>query len=1143
MAATSPAADGVSSATESTPAVETGSLAACLAQAQELTEKLSALRLPRLFAGAWPLALVLVAMAMASVPAGLLAGWTNFVALGAAAGGAAVVISVVLGVLFPRCRSTCREIQHDFARLAAEAEAVQRGAVAEADALRQQQEAANIARRDEAMQAADATYKQQSAELSVTQEKSRQQAADVEQETIAAATSERDRAVAEADARYRPRLAQLPSRQQAEIDELEQRHAERSATIEKRYRRGGDEVASRWQAAQDAFTSAAREMQESVAPWFPDWNAVEPEEHQLPEELPPALRIGKISVDLTALPGGLPSDERSQPATTQFTLPACLPFPERPSLVVLGDDAARRAAIAILQNTMLRLLTGLPSGKVRFTIIDPVGLGENFSAFMHLADFDESLVNKCIWTEPAHIEERLAELSEHLSSVIQKYLRNEYATIAEYNAQAGEVAEPFHVLVVADFPTGFSEAAAARLVSIANSGPRCGVYTLLGVDQSRPLPHGFDLSALADVGTHLVWRKNRFVWRGAGFDALPVEFDAPPADAAFNALVRRAGESAQDALRVEVPFDVVTPDDDELWQADCREELAVPLGRAGAARLQYLKLGRGTSQHVLVSGKTGSGKSTLWHALITNIALYYPPDEVQLYLIDFKKGVEFKAYASQRLPHARWAALESDREFGLSVLERLDAELKQRGDRFREAGVQDIKAFRAAHPDEPLPRLLLIVDEFQELFTEDDRVAQDAALLLDRLVRQGRAFGMHVLLGSQTLAGAYSLARSTIGQMAVRVALQCSEADAHLILSEDNTAARLLRRPGEAIYNDANGLFEGNHPFQVVWLSDDRRDAYLDKVAQLAATRDGRYGAPIVFEGNVPADPRDNQRLEALLANGSTATTASPPKAWLGAAVAIKEPTRVEFARQSGSNLLLVGAQPQAALGVLSTSLVSLAAQRENPQADGQIDLFIFDGTRADDRLAGRWQHVADALGRGVETVAPRQVPAAMGQLTAELNRRQQQDDDRAPPVFVVVHDLARFRALRREEDDFGFGATDSSAQPSPAKQLAELLREGPPLGMHTLVWCDTYTNLTRWMDRAALRDFELVVAFQMSANDASSLIDSPTASRLGVHRALLADHTQGSLEKFRPYAAPTAEWLADVGARLIARRSRSEVI
>src|SRR6185436_18063163 len=125
-------------------------------------------------------------------------------------------------------------------------------------------------------------------------------------------------------------------------------------------------------------------------------------------------------------------------------------------------------------------------------------------------------------------------------------------------------------------------------------------------------------------------------------------------------------------------------------------------------------------------GKTGSGKSTLLHALITQLALNYSPDEVELYLIDFKKGVEFKTYATHALPHARVVAVESEREFGLSVLQRLDGELKFRGERFRDAGVTDLNGYRAEMDvrrrtggDEiVMPRVLLIVDEFQEFFVE-----------------------------------------------------------------------------------------------------------------------------------------------------------------------------------------------------------------------------------------------------------------------------------------------------------------------------------------------------------------------------------------------------------------------------------------
>src|SRR5439155_17766441 len=119
---------------------------------------------------------------------------------------------------------------------------------------------------------------------------------------------------------------------------------------------------------------------------------------------------------------------------------------------------------------------------------------------------------------------------------------------------------------------------------------------------------------------------------------------------------------------------------------------------------------------------------------------------------------EFKTYAVHALPHARVVAVESEREFGLSVLQRLDAELKERGERFRAQGAGDLASYRQ-QTGRPLPRVLLIVDEFQEFFVEDDKITQETALLLDRLVRQGRAFGIHILLGSQTLGGAYSLAR------------------------------------------------------------------------------------------------------------------------------------------------------------------------------------------------------------------------------------------------------------------------------------------------------------------------------------------------------------------------------------------------
>src|SRR6185295_6958244 len=479
-------------------------------------------------------------------------------------------------------------------------------------------------------------------------------------------------------------------------------------------------------------------------------------------------RFGELRVDLKQITDHYP---RTLQLPKSFAVPATLTLPRHASLMIHFDKGGRQHALATLQTTMFRLLTNLPAGRVRFTLIDPVGLGQNFAGFMHLADHDDALVGGRIWTSAEHIDQRLTDLTEHMETVIQKYLRNEFETIDDYNEQAGELAEPYRFLVVADLPTNFSQESVRRLASIASTGARCGVYTLITRDLRLPIPGGSG-SHFEEIESHSLnvtqqGENGPFVWNDEVFKRFPLALDNPPSEDFLTRIMDLVGKGAKEAKRVEVPFQTIAPAQEKWWTAKTSSELTVPVGRAGATRLQSVKLGRGVAQHALIAGKTGSGKSTLLHALVTNTAMWYSPDEVEFYLVDFKKGVEFKTYASNELPHARAIAVESDREFGLSVLQRIDAELARRGELFRKAGVQDLASYRQA-TNEKMPRTLLIIDEFQEFFSEDDKLAQDSAVLIDRLVRQGRAFGIHVLLGSQTIGGTSGLSRSTLGQMAIR---------------------------------------------------------------------------------------------------------------------------------------------------------------------------------------------------------------------------------------------------------------------------------------------------------------------------------------------------------------------------------------
>jgi hypothetical protein len=976
----------------------------------------------------------------------------------------------------------------------------------------------------------------------------------------------RDTALREIEEKYPPLLAQLEQRIDQDLRHLEEKYRRQLTEIKERcekdlaqiqehrqrmlevgkaeHEQAWQTLLAMWGQGMANLKTAVQEITQESTRLFPQWENPAWNDWSPPSALPSAIRFGQYPVNLAEIPNGVPNHERLRAGMPSgFTLPALLAFPRHCSLLYKASDEGRFAAVQSLQAVMLRFLTSLPPGKVRFTILDPVGLGENFAAFMHLADYDEALVASRIWTEANHIEQRLADLTAHMENVIQKYLRNQFQTIEEYNAHAGEVAEPFRILVVANFPANFTVEATRRLVSIASSGARCGVYTLISVDSKQHLPQGFNLADLEEPSVNLEWQPQRFVWKDPDFGQFPLRLDEPPAPEFCTQLLHVIGTKAKEASRVEVPFEFIAPSPERWWTKSTRLGLDVPLGRAGATKRQHLRLGQGTAQHVLIAGKTGSGKSSLLHALITNMALVYSPEEVELYLVDFKKGVEFKTYATHELPHAPVVAIESEREFGLSVLQRLDTELKHRADRFRDAGAQDLNAYRQAKPETPLPRILLVVDEFQEFFVEDDKLAQEAAQLLDRLVRQGRAFGLHVLLGSQTLGGAYTLARSTIDQMAVRIALQCSEADAHLILSDDNSAARLLSRPGEAIYNDANGLVAGNNPFQVVWLPEERREEYLEQIHRMDRQRYPNVSRPrIVFEGNAPANVGKNHLLNQLLtsaADGVALPSAMPPargrQAWLGEALAIKDPTAAVFRRESSNNLLLVGQQDEAALGILVTALVSLAAQ----DRAGDSRFFVLDSSPAGEPHAGLFARLQNVVPQPLRVGGGREVAAILGELTEEVERRSKTPELAAPAFYLFIIGLQRFRDLRKGDDDFGFSRREE--KPSPSRQLETLLREGPTLGIHTVLWCDTLNNLNRSLERQALREIAMRVVFQMSAADSSTLIDTPLASKLGLHRALLVNEEEGRLEKFRPYAPPSENWLDWVKQQLATEAKLSE--
>src|ERR1039458_5079659 len=176
------------------------------------------------------------------------------------------------------------------------------------------------------------------------------------------------------------------------------------------------------------------------------------------------------------------------------------------------------------------------------------------------------------------------------------------------------------------------------------------------------------------------------------------------------------------------------------------------------------------------------------------------------------------------------------------------------------------------------------------------------------------------------------------------------------------------------------------------------------------------------------------------------------------------------------------------------------------------------------------------SLGRSLYSATPYVLsPPGSGRLSKIVTAAPCRRSSAAPETFVLIHGLQNFKKLR-QEDEFSFSSGES-ATVNPAAVLQNLISDGPAHGIHIIATCDTYNNVNRFLGRKTLTEFEMRVLFQMSASDSASLVESPDAGTLGLHRALFYNDREGYTEIFRPYARPGNEWIEEIARKLALRK------
>jgi len=798
----------------------------------------------------------------------------------------------------------------------------------------------------------------------------------------------------------------------------------------------------------------------------------------------------------------------------QVEIPWLLPVLGYNNVLIKASGRSKVHALGLLQTIILRLLVSLPAGRLRITFIDPVSYGKVFGGFMNLSKI---IKGDSVWREKNHIHEQLLDLSELIAFVNQNFLKNDFESFEGYNRHVQEIEEPYRLLVISSFPVGFDRESADRLVSITENGNRTGVYTLAMVDADKKCPHDFDVKDLEKRCLNIGYdSRGQPFWENSPLPACRYIQDPLPDNKIFEDIMITISKASEDVNKVKVPFEATTKDIiEQLWEGKASEGIRIPIGKAGTDR-QFFVLGE-SGHHALVGGMTGMGKSVLLHNLILTMCLYYPPDELELYLIDFKEGVEFMKYATHQLPHASVVAIETEREFGYSILQKLENELERRARLFKEAGsnITNLSDFNKNGPNK-IPRIVLILEEFQEFFTQDDSLARQTASIVDRLARQGRTFGINLILSSQTLTGHSNLPRSTIGQMPIRIALKCDDSTSRAILGDENPEAKFLTRPGEAIYNDTNGQIKGNTKFQVPWLSNEKIEKYLLQFQEMAKERGYKPPHPqIVFDGRIPGKVSNNVPFYKSVKEKAWKKNPKKCILWLGESIAIKPHTHAIFSRQSGSNLMFIGKgiskdankDVSAIASMQLISILSIAAQQSPEDASFYIVNFLGE----DRKYVELFSELNFMLDRHEVKLIHRQneLPEMISDLHSVLSDRLARDEGtQRPSIYLFLMGLQRARILRKQ----GYDLSESS------KKLVQIFQDGPDVGIHSIIWSDVYKNFVRAFDRA-LNHFDMRVLLHMNPDDSNVLIDSSVAAKLKGFQAFYFDGDRpNSLEKFKPY-------------------------
>ncbi|GAA8193657.1 hypothetical protein HpDR15_11670 [Helicobacter pylori] len=385
----------------------------------------------------------------------------------------------------------------------------------------------------------------------------------------------------------------------------------------------------------------------------------------------------------------------------EFLLPKVYPFPPKSLYIEHEKDGQ------FLREMLMRLLSSTPLVQLEVILVDALSLGGIFNLARRLLDKDNDFIyQRRILTESKEIEEALKHLYEYLKVNLQEKLAG-FRDFAHYNENATDPL-PLKALFLSGVDA-LSKDALYYLEKIMRFGSKNGVLSFVNLESEKNNQSAEDLKKHAEFFKDTT-SFERFKYLNVEVindQGIQSQYMKDFADKikAYYKQKKEVKRELKDLQR-----------DKEFWTKSSQHEVVVPVGWDINHVEVCFKIGN-EQNHTLICDHSGSGKSNFLHVLIQNLAFYYAPNEVQLFLLDYKEGVEFNAYvADPTLEHAKLVSVASSISYGITFLKWLCDEIQKRADRFKQFNVKDLNNYRK-HGE--MPRLIVVVDEFQVLFSDN----------------------------------------------------------------------------------------------------------------------------------------------------------------------------------------------------------------------------------------------------------------------------------------------------------------------------------------------------------------------------------------------------------------------------------------